>query len=109
MPTTKFKASTQYNDWVGTSAADNADQNDFRDWLLQQGHMQQGEFLVGLGFFAGENHGTHQDPISCFALFAQNANHDTVKNMIDGANGPVQLRRVDFDMDLADFFGKFKR
>ncbi len=40
MPTETFTASVQYNDWKGTSAADDADQNDAGEWLLAKGLIQ---------------------------------------------------------------------
>jgi hypothetical protein len=60
-------------------------------------------------FFAGENHGKHEDPIFVEFLLATPGDHDSVKAMIDAHNGPVFVRRVETDMPIAQFFGFFKR
>jgi hypothetical protein len=41
MYTEIFSASTQYNDWKGTSAADSADFNDVNSWLKDYGESLQ--------------------------------------------------------------------
>lgn len=109
METDKFLASVQYNDWVGTSAADSADRNKLHDWLKSNGHMEENEFLIGINFFAGENHGKHNDPIYVHFLFAVPGDHDSVKATIDSSQGPIKVRNVSVDMNLTDFFGLFKR
>jgi hypothetical protein len=43
-----FKASVQYNDLLGSVAADRADSDDAHTWLEQNGHIQAGEFLLGI-------------------------------------------------------------
>ncbi len=109
MTTERFLASAQYNDYKGTSAADRADDNGASAWLEANGHKQPDEFLLGITMFAGENHGTHKDPVFVEFLLASPGNHDTVKNMIDSSQGPVDVRSVKVDMPLSEFFGLFKR
>jgi hypothetical protein len=110
MSTHKLRAGVQYDDWRGTAAADDADKHDLRGWLKAKNLMRAGEFLVGLEMFAGENHGgKHSDPIYCHALFVQQGDFDTVKEMIDAAKGPVFVRRVDFQLDALEFLALFKR
>jgi hypothetical protein len=109
MSTNTFKASVQYGDWKGTSAADNADKNDASQWLVNNGHKEADELLIGMTMFVGENHGEHRDPISVEFLFASPRDHDNVKAMIESCNGPVPVRRVVVDIPLVEFFGLFKR
>ena len=110
MQTQHFKASVQYGDWEGTSAADGADKGDAHDWLKQHGHSKDGEFLLGVRLFAGESHGVHRDPVSVEFLLAQAGDHDNVKNMIHAAQGrPIVVRSVKVQMGLLEFFGLFKR
>ena len=59
----QFKASVQYNDLTGTSAADKADNISARKWLANKGFIKEDEFVVGISMSVGENHGTHQDPV----------------------------------------------
>jgi hypothetical protein len=59
-----FRASVQYNDLKGSVAADNADKNGAHKWLLENGYIHDGEYLLGIRMWAGENHGTHRDPLA---------------------------------------------
>lgn len=104
----KFNASVQYGDWKGSSAADSADKGDAKDWLEKNGLIQEGEFLLGITLFAGENHGSHNDPVSVEFLLSTPGDHDSVKAMID-TGASVVVRRVRADMNLVDFFSLFKR
>lgn len=83
-----FKASAQYNDWKGTAAADDADQDDFSDYLRSIGKLAEHEIVVGISFYSAPNF-TH---INAF--------------ISDGQDG---LRRITVPMSVADFFQKFKR
>jgi len=109
MTTDTFRASVQYNDWKGSSAADDADKNDASDWLKANGHIQDGEFLLGIKMFAGENHGTHEDPVFVEFLITTSGDYENVKAMIDASNGPIEVRSVRVEMALTEFFGLFKR
>jgi hypothetical protein len=109
METHQFRASVQYGDWKGTSAADRSDMNGPHDWLKKQGHMKDGEFLLGVRFFIGGNHAAHKDPVHAEFLLAQLGDHANVKAMIEAAPGPVVVRSVETDMSFVDFFGLFKR
>jgi hypothetical protein len=109
MPVQSFIASVQYGDFKGTAAADRADHGDVNEWLETKGLKQNGEFLLGVTFYAGENHGKHQDPIWAEFLLASPAHHDTVKAMIETSAGPVPVRKVTAQMTVAEFLGLFKR
>ena len=109
MTTETFKASVQYNDWKGTSAADDADENEAAEWLRKNGHIEEGEFLLGIKMFAGENHGKHKDPVFVEFLIAMPSDFDNMKSMIESSTGPIEVRSVKARMNLVDFFGLFKR
>lgn len=108
MQPTNFKASVQYDDFKGTAAADRADKGDASDWLEKKGLIQEGEFLLGITLFAGENHGFHQDPLFVEFLLATPGDHDSIEATIE-TGAPVVVRRVRVDMGLVEFFGLFKR
>jgi len=108
MQPTNFKASVQYGDWKGTSAADSADKGDARDWLKKNELIQTGEFLIGIALFAGENHGSHKDPVFVEFLLATPGDHDSIKAVIE-TGAPLVVRRVKVDIGLTEFFGLFKR
>ena len=104
-----FKASVQYNDWEGTSAADSADQVNPSKWLRDNGHLQDGEFLLGLKMYTDENYGTHTDPVYVDFLIAIHGDYESVKSMIDSSDGSIEVKCVTVDMNLSDFFALFKR
>ena len=109
MQTQRFRASVQYGDFSGTAAVDKADKGNANDWLQKNGQKQEGEFLVGITFDVGENHGTHKDPVYVEFLLATNTDHDNFKAMLDAHKGPVVVRRVTAQMSITEFFGLFKR
>ncbi len=109
MTTGTFRASVQYNDRKGTSAADDADHKGASEWLKENGHIEDGEFLLGIKMFAGESHGTHEDPVYVEFLIATLGDYDNVKTMIESSAGPIEVRSVRVEMGLTDFFGLFKR
>lgn len=109
MQTDSFIASVQYGDWKGTSAADSADKAGAQDWLVKNKQKQEGEFLLGITMYAGENHGTHKDPVYVEFLLATPGDHDNIKQLIDGSKTPVLVRKVKVEMTLVEFFGLFKR
>jgi len=110
MQSEQFKASVQYSDFKGTSAVDMADKTDASAYLSAKGMFTPGEeFLVGIKATAGEMHGAYKDPLHVTFLFAQKGDHDTVKAMIEAANGPIVVRKVSHDMPIAEFLAMFKR
>lgn len=109
MGSDRFVASAQYNDWKGSAAADRSDINSPEKWLVDNGHMRENEFLLGIKMYAGETRGVHKDPIFVDFLLVTPGEHDSVKAMIDAAEGPINVRKVSFQMNLVDFLGLFKR
>jgi len=106
-----FRAATQYNDVKGSSAADRADGIGPEDWLRQNGHMSQDEFLVGTELYVGENHGAHVDPVDVTFLIVEASGRDSVADRISGLSQgePVEVKRLHVEMGLVDFFALFKR
>lgn len=103
-----FKASVQYNDLEGSAAADRADMTDAAKWLKDNGHIDD-EFVVGISMWAGENHGTHKDPVSVKFLVAELVGYDNIPEMIEASGEPIQVKEISVDMDIADFLALFKR
>lgn len=83
-----FKASAQYNDWKGTAAADDADDDDFSDYLRGIGKLARNEVVVGISFYSAPNF-TH---VNAFI-----------------SDGGESLRRIRVPIGVAEFFEKFKR
>ncbi|EGQ8118623.1 hypothetical protein [Vibrio cholerae] len=104
-----FKASVQYGDWKGTSAADDADQIRISSWLKENSHMEDNDFLVGVKVHVGENHGEHKDPVSVSFMVLPLKTGETVEKNIASANGPVEVKVVRIDMTVHEFLAFFKR
>ncbi|AOE81139.1 hypothetical protein A7318_21895 [Pseudomonas lurida] len=104
-----FGASVQYNDLKGTAAADRHDNRDFSHYLEEKGLLNPGEALIGIELWSGEVHGAVQDkPVYVTALVSSGGKYETIhEEVISGQ--PVQVRKIDLEMPLNDFFGLFKR
>jgi hypothetical protein len=103
-----FKASVQYGDLKGSVAADGADKTDAAKWLKDNAHITD-EFVVGISMRAGENHGTHRDPVSVKFLVSGLNGYANIPEMLQASGGPIQVKAINVDMNIADFFGLFKR
>lgn len=103
-----FKASVQYNDLKGSAAADRADMTDAAKWLKDNGHITD-EFVVGISMWAGENHGTHKDPVSVKFLVSGLNGYENIPEMLQASGEPMQVKEISVDMNIADFFALFKR
>lgn len=106
---TKLRASVQYDDLKGTAAADRADKGGPQKWLRDRDLINDDEYVVGFSMFAGENHGVHRDPISVEFLVSGLNGYDNIPEMIQSVGEPIEVKSVEADMNLTDFFGLFKR
>ena len=104
-----FKASVQYQDYEGTSAADNADQNDLADYLKKKGLMTSNQTILAASLWVGENHGGKLGSTSVSAYLFDKPSHDTVKDELDSMSGPIPVRKVDVEVTIEEFIGFFKR
>jgi hypothetical protein len=109
-----FKAGTQYGDWEGTAAADNADRNTIELFLEKKGLATPEEFLLGLSLYAHE----HSDSISVHAFFFVGENDEEVKSAksveevksaLDKLDDPIPVREVQIDLTVKEFLEVFKR
>lgn len=109
MPTEVFVAGVQYDDWKGTSAADDADNFSPRTWLTDNGHADADDVLVGVAMSVGENYGQHKDPVYVEFLLVSLEGHDNIQSKLDAGDDPIEVKRVRVDMNVADFLALFKR
>ncbi|ANB27133.1 hypothetical protein A6F57_19280 [Alteromonas stellipolaris] len=103
-----FKASVQYGDLKGSSAADRADMTDAAKWLKENGLITD-EFVVGISMWAGENHGTHRDPVSVKFLVTGLNGYENIPEMLQASGEPIQVKEISVDMNIVDFLALFKR
>lgn len=103
----KFRASVQYGDWEGTAAADNAHVS-FSSFLRQKGTLKDGELLVGVRVFVGENLDENPQVPWIRAVISNGNGFDNVKSQIE--NSPeLILSERDVALSLNEFFSLFKR
>lgn len=102
----EFKASTQYNDWQGSIATDDADDNDLWDILRNQGHITGNDYLVGVEFYSLPGVSAKEITVRCLILPLQSG--ETVDQVL-AAGDPVQVKEVELDFTPNDFFELFKR
>lgn len=109
MRTEEFRAGVQYNDSKGTAAADDHDSLALSHYMQSQGLIQNGETIVGVKMFSGEVHGSVQNqPVSVTAYVIAAAGFEGAARALE-SDGPLDVREIRFDIDLAKFFGLFKR
>jgi hypothetical protein len=109
MYTELFKASTKYGDFVGTSSADGGDNLNATKFLQDAKLIKNGEFLIGIEIETGEMHGKFDGTVAVTFFMCQPGNHDSVKAMIEASKGPIVVRRVTRDMNIAECLVMFKR
>ena len=104
-----FKAGVQYNDSKGTAAADEHDRFTLSDYLLSKALIQADETIVGVKMWSGEVHGdTQHEPVSVTVYTIQTDKYSEFNDALQ-SNSVVDVREVRFDIELAKFFGLFKR
>ena len=91
-------ASTQYNDWTGGAAFDDADTQVLCDYAMNNGLIAQGDVIFS--FNASYIHITEMMTVD---IFYTNMTYDQFKN------SGSQLSKSNFDITPAEFFKLFKR
>lgn len=106
MATDKFKASVQYNDLKGSSAADRADINHAQKWLTDEGHCEEGEYLVGLKAYIGEY---LEEDTPVLVDFLIDTSGQNINIMSGAEDDPINLKKIHLEFSVLDFFRLFKR
>lgn len=104
-----FKAAVQYGDLKGSSAADRADMIDASKWLRDNGHIQDDDYVIGISMSVGENHGKHKDPVYVHFLVTDLGGFANIPEKIKASQEPIPVKKIDLDMNIADFLALFKR
>lgn len=102
----EFSAAAQYDDMKGSAAADRADSSGISGYLSKNGLIKDDEILVAVSFFAGENHGTHTDPIFVEVFVAPKTGN--LQEYLNSSDSP-SLRRIKLSLSISEFLGFFKR
>lgn len=103
-----YVASTQYNDFIGTSAADKSDTESFQEYLKSNNLIVSDEFLVGYEIVFNENSGRSIPNPGIVAWVTKGLSRDDVDR--DAQTNGFCLRAIDVqNLTIADFFKYFKR
>ena len=94
----KLIAGTQYNDWKGDVAFDDADFSSLSEYAKQKGKIKQSDVIFGVEAF-------YLDVSKEFSvrIYVSDKPFDEVKQY------GGELEEVKFDLPLSDFFSLFKR
>ena len=98
-----FKASAQYDDWKGTAAADDADQNSMSRYLDAKGLKTANQFLIASSLWVSAQ------SVSITAYLFDKPDYDTVSAALDAITGPIPVHKVDVEVSLEEYFAFFKR
>src|SRR5262249_28598603 len=96
----RFEASVQYNDWVGSAAADDQMPRSLTSLLEERGLLPDGKFVVGATFYSGEQF------MSVRAVVIDSQWYDHVPDAL-AAGEPLTSVRVDISAE--EFLALFKR
>lgn len=99
-----FQASTQYNDWIGTSALDSADikgiSNKFKDLIGN-------EHIVGVKVYMRTDTDPKKPIVATVKVYTGQVELDEFGNTRDGAI--PELKEYEKDMPIEEFARLFKR
>lgn len=99
-----FTASVQYNDWKGTSAADDADDVSKLEYFREKG-VPDGAYVVAIrAYYLSIDPGN----ISVRAVYADGEGFDSVNEQIQSTD-TLQFKEIDIEVTLEEFFSLFKR
>lgn len=105
----QFEAHVQYDDWIGTAAADNADRNDMWDLLRSRGLIGEDEFLIGIEFSFLEHSKAQEIRPWVRAYIVGQRDFESVDRMLKSTPDPIPARTVRLDLSLQEFCDLFKR
>lgn len=96
MYTEIFTATVQYNDHIGTAAADDSDDESLIAWLRDEGHAEDSEHLVGVEMFVSDMAVENDDEPVWVRALLQDESDDSI-------------RKIKVNMSFEAFFSSFKR
>jgi hypothetical protein len=108
--TKSFKAAVQYDDLVGTVAADREHHYSLDTILEEKGLISRAErdVVVAIEFWSGENHGGPAHECDVTLTVANLKNYNDVNAYFDDPGRPP-LRSISITMTNDEFLGHFKR
>jgi hypothetical protein len=105
----EFEAHVQYDDWLGTAAADNADQGDIWDLLRSKKLIDDGEFLIAWEFGFTERVKGEEDRPWIRAFVINAPDHKKASELLEKLDDPIPARAIKLELKTQEFFDLFKR
>ncbi|CAM4080111.1 hypothetical protein BOTU111921_10545 [Bordetella tumbae] len=102
----KVAAGTQYGDWKGTAQADNHDDLTLTKFARDKGWIAADDVIVGWEIYSGEI--SRVRPAGLVLVTVHFASASSVGEARK-SRAKLSVQSVCFEMDLVEFFGKFKR
>ncbi|QLK46709.1 hypothetical protein DR996_16700 [Vibrio owensii] len=96
MYTETFTATVQYDDHIGTAAADDSDDESLISWLRDEGHAKDSEYLVGVEMFVSDTAVGNDDEPVWVSVLLEDENEESI-------------RKIRVNMSFENFFSSFKR
>lgn len=105
----KFISSVKYGDLKGKSAADRHDKAGAEQWLTERGLREKKEHILGIKATLPENHDRQVSIIHVQFLLVDFEKYKNIHVAIENVKKPIEVRSVDVDMNVTEYFGLFKR
>lgn len=105
MPT--IDARVQENEWVGHVAADGGHDESLDMLLRRKRLLSEGEYVVSISMWVGENFGGKPETPEVTALVADGVGYANIDDQLKAE--PLRLREVQVPMGIEEFIGSFKR
>jgi hypothetical protein len=102
----KFKASVHYNDFTGSTAADNADLNSVNNWLHSQGDLNEHLFGVSVNMDVTD---ITDIVVNVTFLVSDLKGSKDIPSFLQDNQGNIMLREISKKMKLSEFFVLFKQ
>jgi hypothetical protein len=90
-----FTANVQYDDLLGTVAADHSDNDDIRSWLIEEEYIDEEELVWGIEIYTGQIFLEEEKPLQVTVYV--------------GDESRSYMNQIKVDMSLEAFVSSFKR
>lgn len=80
MPTENFTAHVQYDDLLGTVAADHSDDESLRSWMIEQGYIEDDELVLGIEMYTGDSYLDNDTPFR-ITVYVGNQDDEYIKQL----------------------------
>ncbi|OHV63844.1 hypothetical protein LCM4577_11080 [Mesorhizobium sp. LCM 4577] len=99
-----FAAGVQYNDWKGTSAADDSDDLGVQSFFRNRGVPDHAYVVAVRAYYLSVDPGN----LTVRAVYADGEGFDSVNAQIE-SDDALQFKELDIELTFAEFFSMFKR